>query len=53
MDNKLYRDLWNNVMQNSNSTYTTRIEMDKEISHLRKQTADIQYKLDVMKDCNA
>lgn len=49
MDNKQYRDLWTNVTSNTNTTNTTRIELDKEIGHLRKETDDIQYKLDIVK----
>ncbi len=52
-DNKMFRDLWTNVTSNTNTYNTTRIELDKEIGNLRKETDDIQNKLDIVKACNA
>lgn len=53
LDNKMFRDLWTNVTSNTNTYNTTRIELDKEIDNLRKETDDIQNKLDIVKACNA
>jgi len=49
----MFRDLWTNVTSNTNTYNTTRIELDKEIDNLRKETDDIQNKLDIVKACNA
>jgi hypothetical protein len=49
----MFRDLWTNVTSNTNTYNTTRIELDKEIGNLRKETDDIQNKLDIVKACNA
>ena len=53
LENKMFRDLWTNVTSNTNTYNTTRIELDKEIDNLRKETDDIQNKLDIVKACNA
>lgn len=53
LENKMFRDLWTNVTSNTNTYNTTRIELDKEIDKLRKETDDIQNKLDIVKACNA
>jgi len=53
LDNKMFKDLWTNVTSNTNTYNTTRIELDKEIGNLRKETDDIQNKLDIVKACNA
>ena len=43
LDNKMFRDLWTNVTSNANTSAATRIELEKEIGNLRKETDHIQY----------